>query len=127
MRNFRELKIWQKGIDIVVEVYQLTTLLPVEEKYGLKSQLQRAVVSIPSNISEGCRRESEADFKKFLEYAIGSAFEIETQLIVVERLNLVSKEKMQNLMQMLMEEQKMLNGFISSVKERNKKQRFSKS
>ena len=80
MRNFRELKIWQKGIDIVVEIYVLTALLPAEEKYGLKSQLQRAVISIPSNIAEGCSRESDPDFKKFLEYAIGSAFEIETSL-----------------------------------------------
>jgi four helix bundle protein len=59
MRNFRELKIWIKGIDIVVEIYKLFALLPVEEKYGLKSQLQRTAVSIPSNIAEGCSRESE--------------------------------------------------------------------
>jgi four helix bundle protein len=74
MRNFRELLVWQKGIEIVVEIYRITTLLPNDERYGLKSQLQRAAVSIPSNISEGCSRGSNADFKKYLEYAIGSVF-----------------------------------------------------
>ncbi|MBI2428542.1 MAG: four helix bundle protein [Ignavibacteriales bacterium] len=118
MRNFRELKIWQKGMDIVVEVYKLTSLLPSEEKFGLKSQLQRAVISIPSNIAEGCSRGSEADFKRFLEFAIGSSFEIETQLTAVERLNLIGGIKIQPVLQMISEEQKMLNSFISSVKRR---------
>ncbi len=119
MRNFRELLVWQKGIDIVVEIYQITALLPNEEKYGLKSQLQRAAVSIPSNISEGCSRGSDAAFVQFLEYAIGSAFEIETQLIAVERLHLVSKEKLGHINEMINEEEKMLNGLISSLKGRN--------
>ena len=65
MRNFRELLIWQKGMEIVVNVYKLTNLLPSDEKFGLKTQLQRAAVSIPSNISEGCSRHSEIDFKRF--------------------------------------------------------------
>lgn len=120
MRNFRELLVWQKGLEIVVEVYKVTSILPNDEKYGLKSQLQRAAVSIPSNISEGCSRESDIDFKKFLEYAIGSAFEIETQIIVIERLHLVPTEKLQNLIQMINEEQKMLNGLISTIKVKNK-------
>lgn len=103
---------------MVVEIYRLTSLLPVEEKFGLKSQLQRAAVSIPSNIAEGCSRESEADFKKFLEYAIGSAFEVETQLIAVERLQLIDSKRIQPVLQIISEEQKMLNSFITSVKNR---------
>lgn len=118
MRNFRELKIWQKGMDIVVEVYKLTSLLPAEEKFGLKSQLQRAAISIPSNIAEGCGRGTEADFKRFLEFAIGSAFEIETQLTAVDRLNLIDNNRIHPVLQMISEEQKMLNSFISSVKRR---------
>jgi len=121
MRNFHELKIWQKGIELVVEVYHLTTLLPGEEKFGLKSQMQRAAISIPSNIAEGCSRESELEFKKFLEYSIGSAFEIETQLLAVEKLKLVQREKLEKVLPLVTEEQKMLNSFISSIKLRNKK------
>jgi four helix bundle protein len=66
MRNFRELTTWQKGMNIVAEVYQFSSLLPENEKYGLKTQIQRAAVSIPSNIAEGCSRSSEIDFKKVL-------------------------------------------------------------
>jgi four helix bundle protein len=66
-------------MDLVTDVYQLTSFFPKDEKYGLKTQLQRAAVSIPSNIAEGCSRNSEIDFKRFLEIAIGSAYELETQ------------------------------------------------
>jgi four helix bundle protein len=126
MRNFRELKIWQKGMDIVTGVYQLSSLLPIEEKYGLKTQLQRAAVSIPSNIAEGCSRNSEVEFKRFLEIAIGSTYELETQLTIVENINLVSEEKVIPALQLLSEEQKMLNSFIASIKERSGKN-FKKS
>jgi four helix bundle protein len=123
MRNFRELKIWQKGMDIAVELYSFAALLPAEEKYGLRSQLQRAAISIPSNIAEGCSRESETDFKKFLEYSLGSAFEIETQLIAIDRLHLVEYHAIKSLMNSINEEQKMINGFIESIKKRNPKKR----
>lgn len=123
MRNFRELKIWQKGMDIAVELYSFTALLPAEEKYGLRSHLQRAAISIPSNIAEGCSRESETDFKKFLEYSLGSAFEIETQLIAINRLHLVEYDAIKPLMSSIIEEQKMINGFIGSIKKRNPKKR----
>lgn len=121
MRNFRELLIWQKGIEIVIAVYQLTVFLPKDEKYGLKSQLQRVAVSIPSNIAEGCSRNSERDFKRFLEIAIGSAYELETQLTITEKVNLVLKEKVTPILLLLTEEQKMINSFISSVRNRSSK------
>jgi len=121
MRNFRELMIWQKAMKIVVHVYEFTTLLPKDETYGLKIQLQRAAVSIPSNIAEGCSRNSETDFKRFLEIAIGSAYELETQLTITENINLISKTKVEPILQLLSEEQKMLNSFISSVRERSGK------
>lgn len=63
MRNFREFKIWNQGVDLAVRAYELTKQLPKEEVYGLRSQITRAVVSIPSNIAEGCSRSSEKDFK----------------------------------------------------------------
>jgi four helix bundle protein len=79
--NYRELKVWQKAIDLVIKVYKLTNQFPTTEKYGLVSQINRAVVSIPSNIAEGCSRISNKDFQHFLSMALGSAFELETQLI----------------------------------------------
>jgi len=119
LRNFRELIVWQKAMDIVVRVYELTALLPKDETYGLKTQLQRAAVSIPSNIAEGCSRNSEPDFKRFLEIAIGSTYELETQLIIVNYVKHISKNKIETVLQMLSEEQKMLNSFISILRERN--------
>ena len=121
MRNFRELMIWQKGMEIVVRIYELTSLVSKSETYGLKNQLQRAAVSIPSNIAEGCSRNSESDFKRFLEIAIGSAYELETQLIIIENVNLISKIKVEPILQLILEEQKMLNSFFSSVRKRTVK------
>jgi len=69
-RNFKTLKIWQDGINLVKDVYQLSELLPTNEKFGLKSQICRAAVSIPSNIAEGSSRNSELDFKRYLEIAL---------------------------------------------------------
>jgi four helix bundle protein len=79
MRNFRKLDIWKDGIELAKETYLLSKLLPDEEKFGLKSQICRASVSVPSNIAEGCSRNSQIEYKRFLEIAMGSAFEMETQ------------------------------------------------
>ena len=76
MRNFRKFKIWKQGIDIVKETYKIAQKLPTDEKFGLKSQITRAAVSIPSNIAEGSSRNSEIEFKRFLEIAIGSLFKL---------------------------------------------------
>lgn len=78
MRNFRELNIWKEGIEFVKSIYSIVDLLTYEEKFGLKSQICRAVISIPSNIAEGCSKNSDIEFKRFLEIAIGSSFELET-------------------------------------------------
>jgi four helix bundle protein len=92
--------------------------LPVDEKYGLKAQLQRAAVCIPSNIAEGCSRTSEQEFKRFLEIAIGSAYELETQLKISLNLDLIPKGTVDPILSMVSQEQKMLNSFISTVKRR---------
>jgi four helix bundle protein len=86
MRNFRNYRVWQQAIELVVHVYDLTRQLPQTETYALSNQVQRAAVSIPSNIAEGCARTSERDFKRFVEIALGSAYEVETQLILADRL-----------------------------------------
>ena len=77
MRNFRNLEIWNNGMELVVTVYQLVKQLPQEEIFGLRSQITRAVVSIPSNIAEGCGRSSDRHFKSYLETSLSSAYELE--------------------------------------------------
>ena len=120
-RNFRTLNIWINGISLVKHVYQLAELLPTEEKFGLKSQICRAAVSVPSNIAEGSSRNSEMDFKRFLEIALGSSFELETQLIIIQELNLIQNEKLNNLYDCLNKEQKMINNLISKLKANSQK------
>lgn len=116
MRNFRKLKIWEQGIEIVKEVYKISQKLPSEEKFGLKSQITRAAVSIPSNIAEGSSRNSEIEFKRFLEISMGSLFEVETQLIIIQELNLIDSEELKNIFVKLEEEAKMINGLINKIK-----------
>ncbi len=116
MRDFRQLNIWQEGLTIVKHVNRIAELLPDVEKYGLKSQICRSAVSIPSNIAEGCSRSSQLEFKRFLEIAIGSSFELETQLILIEELSLVPKNEINGLIATLNKEQKMMNSFISKLK-----------
>ena len=92
--NFRELKIWQKGIDLAVEMHQLTRQFPAEEKFALTSQIKRCSVSIPSNISEGSGRNTTKDFKHFLNMAYTSCLELETQLIISSKLNYINDLEM---------------------------------
>ena len=80
MRNFKELKIWQKGIDIAVKTYQFTETLPSQDRYAIVQQMTKASVSISSNIAEGSSRKSEKDYSRFIEISLGSAFELEHKL-----------------------------------------------
>lgn len=93
MRDYKKLNIWKNGIQIVKQVYFLAEKLPSREKFGLQSQLSRAAVSIPSNIAEGSSRSSEIEFKRFLEIAVGSLFEVKTQLIICEELHFLLEKK----------------------------------
>lgn len=119
MRNFRTLTIWQQGIDLVLKVYEIASQLPTEEKYGLASQICRASVSIPSNIAEGCSRNSDIEYKRFLEVALGSAVELETQLIIIQKLQFASTGKLEQTFSLLTIEQKMVNNLISKIKDDN--------
>ena len=116
MRNFREMIIWKQGMELAVNAYRLTTQLPKEEMYGLSSQIKRAVVSIPANIAEGCSRETDKDFKKFLKTSLGSAFELETHLLIAERLQFIDSADVDNFFLALHTEQRQINTLISRLK-----------
>ena len=92
MNYFKELKVWQKAIELVSETYRRSATFPKEELYGLTSQIRRSAISIPSNIAEGCGRKSTKDFSNFLGVALGSAFELETQLIICRNLEFISED-----------------------------------
>jgi len=119
MRNFRSYEIWNKGMDIVDTIYTYTEKFPKSEVYGLSNQIQRAAVSIPSNIAEGCSRDSETDFCHFLEYAIGSCFEVETQSEIAKRRKFISEKEAEELSALLKTEEKQINQFISLLKQKN--------
>ena len=106
---------WQRGVEIVEVVYALVRQLPREETYGLRSQMTRAAVSIPSNIAEGSSRTSELEYKHYLEVALGSCFELDTQLIVAIKTGLLTLPSDSPLPTLLEEESKMLHGFISRL------------
>ena len=103
MHRFKELKIWQAGIELTLEVYKLTESFPEEEKFGLISQLKRAAVSIPSNIAEGAGRGTNRDFSRFLDLAIGSCNELQTQLILSGNLGYLSEENVERIEQQILE------------------------
>lgn len=111
MHKVEDLKIWQKSIALTKTVYQLASELPSDEKYGLSSQIKRCSISIPSNIAEGAGRNSNKEFKHFLSIANGSAYELQTQLIRSIELKLTSKEKVQPVIDVCIEIQKMNYSF----------------
>ena len=111
MRNFKELLIWQKGFQISVNCFRITSIFPSSEKYGLSIQITRAGVSIPSNIAEGNSRTSEKDKCRFIEIAQGSSFELETQLLIAKELKYGDQLLISETLQLLAEEEKMLHAF----------------
>jgi len=115
MKNYKKLKIWQKGMDLVFEVYQLASQLPMDERFGLRSQVTRAAISIPSNIAEGSAKSSKKDYKNYLEIALASSYEVETQVLIIDRLDFGDKELREKLLVLVDEEQKMLMSFIKAI------------
>ena len=107
MHKVEDLKIWQKSIELTKAVYLLVSDLPADEKFGLSSQIKRCSVSIPSNIAEGTGRNSNKEFKQFLSIANGSTYELQTQLILLTELNLKTKDKIQPIIEVCIEIQKM--------------------
>ncbi|MFC2175924.1 four helix bundle protein [Bacteroidota bacterium] len=115
MRNFKTLGVWRKGMDVLKHTYALTATLPNSEKFGLISQMNRAAVSIPSNIAEGASRSTQKDFRRFLEIALGSSFELETQLTALRELDFIKNETGKELEHVIDEEQKMLIAFMKKL------------
>jgi four helix bundle protein len=116
MRNFRNLIVWQKSMTLFVEIYNLSNLLPPEEKFNLVIQIRKDVFSISSNIAEGCSKSTNAHFKRFLEDSIGSAFELESQLTGIILVFPKLKENAEKIFHLLNEIQKMLNALIEKLK-----------
>ena len=115
MRNFKELLIWKKGIEISVDIYKLTSTFPASEKFGLISQMTRCAVSIASNIAEGSSRTSDKDYNRFIEIALGSSFELETQVILAYRFNYITIDQLKAFEEMVMPVQKMSFGLYNSL------------
>ena len=118
MYNFEKLKIWQKAMDIAVKVYEISTLLPNDEKFNLIHQIKKCAVSIPSNIAEGSGRNSDKEFMHFLGIANGSTFELITQLILAKRLKLVNEDIIQPAINQLVEVTNMNFAFQKTLKEK---------
>ena len=115
MRNFRELEVWKAGINLVKDVYLLVESFPESEKFGLTSQMRRCSVSIPSNIAEGCGKESDLDFKRFLQISLGSIYELETQLILAMELKLIDQSKGRTIIQSCQDLQRQVSSFIKHL------------
>lgn len=115
MKNYKELNIWKKGIELVKITYQITKQLPSEEKFGLISQMTRAVVSIPANIAEGNSRNSDKDNARFLQIALGSAFELQTYFVIIREMNMADSDLLNEADKQLEEEIKMIHSFIKKL------------
>ena len=116
MHNFKELKIWQKALELSVDVYKVTALFPKEDKFGLISQIKRSAVSIPSNIAEGAGRNSVKEFLYFLSVANGSSYELQTQLLISNKLNFLKDDLLESMLNELDEIQKMNYNFQKTLK-----------
>lgn len=116
MKTHKNLKVWEESINLVTEVYKQSKSFPQSELYGLTNQIRRSSVSIPSNIAEGAARHSQKEFIQFLYIALGSASELETQLIIAENLGFIDEEVNGKLKIKLDSISKMLYGLIKNVK-----------
>ncbi|MGD0682812.1 MAG: four helix bundle protein [Terracidiphilus sp.] len=119
-QNFHDLTVWQRAIDLTVCIYKLTQKFPREETYGLTAQLRRASVSVASNIAEGRGRLHSVEFKQFLGIALGSAFEIQTQLIVARKLEMGNEKAINEAVAVCDEISKMLTAFIQQLSSKAK-------
>jgi len=117
MNDYKELDVWKKGIDLSVHVYKIVQQFPKEEIYALTNQIKRSVVSIPSNIAEGSSRNYTKEFIQFLYVALGSASELETQLIIAQKIDYLKDG--QGLLDEIVVIRKMLNSLITSLKKRD--------
>ena len=119
-RNFREYPVWKEAVDYATYVYKVTSQMQQFEKKGLCDQLQRAVVSVGSNIAEGAARSSNADFAHFLDFSLGSAFEVETQLLIAKNVGYFDNDNLdinfQELMDRIHSIERQINGLLTSIR-----------
>jgi four helix bundle protein len=116
MKDFKKQKVWQKSHRLALDIYKVTASFPREELYGLSQQLRRSCASIPANIAEGCGRNSEADFSRFLQIAMGSAAELEYHLLLSHDLEFINDYDYENLSKETVEIKQMLSSFIKKLK-----------
>jgi four helix bundle protein len=116
MRDFRDLKVWEKAHELTLQIYKSTKGFPQKEIYGLTSQLRRSAVSIPANIAEGCGRGGEIELGRFLQIAMGSASEVEYHLLLARDLGYLSEEAYGQLAEDVTEVKKMLATFIKKIR-----------
>ncbi len=115
MRDYKKYSVWELGHNITIEIYELTKLFPKEEIYSLTSQMRRAAYSIPSNIAEGCGRESDQEFKRYLVIARGSATELEYFLILVKDLKLIKESDFEKLFDIVNKTKRSLTNLINKI------------
>ncbi len=115
MRYFKELKVWQKGFRIAVNSFRITEGFPNQEKFGLALQINKAGVSIPSNIAEGSSRNSDKDYNRFMEISLGSCFELESQLFIAREVKYGNQTLIEVRLELLAEEEKMLTSFSKTL------------
>ena len=117
MFNFEKLEVWRKSITLADLVYSLTKIFPADERFGLTSQMRRSAVSISSNLAEGCSRGSKTDFRRFIEIATGSAFELASQSVIARNQGLFTEAAHQQIRTAALEIVRMLSGLHSSLKD----------
>jgi four helix bundle protein len=119
VKDFHELKVWQKAHQLTLSIYQVTTTFPRTEMYGLTSQLRRSCSSIPANLAEGCGRRGDADFGRFCSIAMGSASELEYHLLLARDLKMIRPEDYEDLTQRATELKRMLTALMQKLKADN--------
>lgn len=115
-RNFRNYQVWKDAINLVSDIYIMTQSFPSHETYGLGSQMQRASISIPSNIAEGSAKPKDSDFARFLDIALGSSYELETQITIAHNINYIDEETRDQLLNKIIDIQKQLTLFIGKIR-----------
>jgi len=115
LKNYKELKVWQKSYGLCLKIYRITAKFPNEERYGLTSQIRRSVVSIPSNIAEGYGRKTTKDYIRMLYISYGSVCELETQILLAGDLDLIEKGELRTLNKDIAEIERMLKSLIKSL------------
>ena len=116
VRDFRKLKVWERGYRLTLEIYEITAAFPTEELYGLTSQTRRACAAIPANIAEGCGRGSNADLARFLQIALGSTSELESHLLLARDLLILPQPDHERLSEEVVELRRMLTSFVKNLK-----------